>query len=209
MPSRHRCFLLTPTDHIVVTLRRFAYKDSKTPNVPPCGRRVPRYPGGDLVTHETHNAEVEVGREVGTIEGSLDGDHTQHTFPHDDPRWSASCACGYQFQTTDHWQESRSRLYQRSDTQELVTLSDAPVGALYDSGTFRDVQGYNRNGDGMSLICKTPAGEWLMDGPASNGPGWTRTGKPPDIDVSPSIGIGSPQRMHGWLRHGWLEIDSP
>jgi hypothetical protein len=205
MPSRHRCYLLTPTDNVEVSLRRFAYGD----DVPKCGRQEARYPGADIVTYGVHDAEVEIAREVGTVESSLDGDHTGKTIAHDDPRWPATCACGYVFKTEDRFQENRSRLYKRSDNGELVALGNAPVGALYDSGTFKDIGGYNRNGDGMSLVCKTPAGEWLMDGPASNGPGWTRTGTPPDIDVTPSIGIGSPMRMHGWLRNGWLEIDSP
>jgi hypothetical protein len=202
MPSRHRCYLLTATDNIVVTLRRFGYAT-------PCGRREPRYPGADLVTYDVHDIEAEVTRSVGTLEASLDGDRTLHTYPHDDPRWPARCSCGYAFTPEDKYQECHTRLYRRSDTGELVTISNAPVGALYDSGTFKDVDGYQRNGDRMSLMCKTPAGEWMIDGPASNGPGWTRTGTPPNIDVTPSIGIGNPQRMHGWLRNGWLEIDNP
>ena len=208
MPSRHRCFLITPTENIVVTLRRYAYKDSKTPDVPICGRQEPRYPGADLVTHDTHNAEVEIAREVGTVEGSLDGNHTLGSIPREDPRWPTRCVCGYEFQDTDHWQESRTRLYKRSDNGELVTTHDAPVGALYNA-RWLDYDAYQRNEPHVALMCKTPAGEWMIDGPATNGPGWTRTGTPPDIDVTPSIGIGNPQRMHGWLRHGWLEIDNP
>src|SRR5258705_12406346 len=91
-----------------------------------------------------------------------------------------------------------------------MTVGDAPAGALYNSVTFADVEGYSRNGASVSLVCKTPCGEWMIDGPASNGPGWNRTGVLPDIRVTPSIGIGSPQRLHGWLGKetpGWLEID--
>ena len=206
MPSRHRCFLLTPTDNIVVTLRRYAFERDGAPK---CGRKEERYPGAEVLTYETHDIEVEIAREIGTIEGSLDGDRTGHSIPHDDPRWPTTCACGFVFRPEDAHQENRTRLYKRSDNGELTTLGDAPVGALYDSGSFKDVDVYQRNGDGMSLVCKTPAGEWRMDGPASNGPGWTRTGTPPDINVTPSIGIGNPMRMHCWLRNGWLEIDVP
>ena len=206
MPSRHRCFLLVPTDEIAVSLRRYAFMRDGAPK---CGRREPRYPDGDLVTYDSHDVELEIDREVGTLEASLDGDRTGKAIAHDDYRWPDRCACGYAFKPDDSWQENRTRLYRRSDTGELVPLRDAPVGALYDSGTFNDVDGYQRNGKGMSLVCKTPAGEWMIDGPASNGRGWTRTGTPPDINVTPSIGIGDPQRMHGWLRNGWLEIDMP
>ncbi len=209
MPSRHRCFLLTPTENVVVTLRRYAYKDKNTPGVPICGRHEPRYPNAESVTFQTHDIEVEVAREVGTLEECIDGDRTHHTYLENDPLWPARCSCGYVFTPDDKFQECHTRLYKRSDTGELTTISDAPVGALYDSGTFKDVDGYQRNGDGMSIICKTPAGEWMIDGPASNGDGWTRTGTLPDIEVHPSIGIGDPQRMHGWLRNGWLEIDKP
>lgn len=194
--------MLDPTDQVVVTLRRF---NTKTP----CGRKRVRYPGHYEQVYDYHDVEIEIAREVGTIESCLDGDHTGRTVAVDDPRWPTSCACGYIFTDADMKQESRTRLYSRRDTGELYTISDAPAGALYDSGAFKDVEGYQRNGDGMSLVCKTPAGEWLMDGPSSNGPGWTRTGTPPDITVTPSIGIGRPQHMHGWLRNGWLEIDMP
>jgi hypothetical protein len=212
MPSRHRCFLLTPTEHVAVILRRFAGSQSSATK---CGLKVPRYPGAEAVTWESHNLEVEIAREVGTLEGSVDGDSTLRRIALDDPRWPDACPCGYRFADEDVRQEWHTRLYQRGDTGELVTLSSAPVGALYDSGRFSDVPGYQRNGAGVCLICKTPAGEWLIDGPATNGPGWTRSGTPPDIVVLPSIGIGDPQRMHGWLggpKHnepGWLVIDAP
>ena len=206
MPSRYHCYLLTPTDDVVVSLRRFVFTRDGAPK---CGRKEARYPGAEELTYESHDAETNISSETGTIESSLDGDHTGRTVSHEDPRWPVTCACSYVFQEGDSWQENRTRLYKRSDNGALTTIGNAPVGALYDSGTFKDVDGYQRNGDGMSLVCKTPAGEWLMDGPASNGPGWQRTGTPPDINVTPSIGIGNPMRMHGWLRNGWLEIDMP
>ena len=177
--------------------------------VPKCNRREARYPGGEVRLHEYHDIEIEIAREAGTIESCIDGDHTGKTIAVDDPRWPVVCSCGYAFASTDMKQECRTRLYRRSDTSELTTIGDAPVGALYDSGTWRDVPGYQRYADGMSLVCKTPGGEWMIDGPASNGPGWKRTGEPPAISVDPSIGMGGPQRMHGWLRNGWLEIDKP
>lgn len=195
-----------------MSLRRFA---SSYDGAPKCTLVLPRYPGGDSFLHEVHDVEVEIGRELGTLEGEVDGDATGHVIAADDRRWPKACPCGYVFRPNDGHQEWRTRLYRRGDNGELTTLRDAPVGAIYDSGSFRDVPGYQRNGDGMSLVLKTPAGEWMIDGPANNGPGWTRTGTPPDIVVTPSIGIGG--RMHGWLggwhgkgdMPGWLCIDSP
>lgn len=194
--------MLDPTDQIVVTLRRFAHTSA-------CGRRGARYPGHYEHVYDYHDVEVEIAREVGTLESNLDGDHTGKGVPRDDPRWPTSCACGYIFAPGDLMQESRTRLYKRRDTGELYTIGDAPAGALYDRGDLYSDPKYQRNGAGASLVCKTPAGEWLIDGPANNGPGWTRTGAVPDISVTPSIAIGGGTPMHGWLRNGWLEIDSP
>ena len=202
MPSRVRCFLLTPTEHVSVSLRRYAIDA-----VSPCTRREPRYPGGDLVSYTVHDVETEIAREVGTLDEALEGDHARRTVAKEDPRWPTRCSCGFEFRTDDPRQECRSRMYARSDTGELTTVDAAPAGALYDARFLHHTE-YQRNGE-MSLICKTPGGEWYVDGPAANGPGWSRTGTPPDITVTPSIGIGNPQRMHGWLRDGWLEIDLP
>lgn len=206
MPSRVRCFLLTPTDEVAVCLRRYASNHSH--GVSKCTYLRERYPGAEKVAHEVHDVEVEIARQVGTLERSLDGDSTVELLPLDDPRWPTTCACGFAFDASHARQVWEHRLHRRSDNGELVTLDDAPAGALYFSH-FGDVEGYQRHAPGQSLVCKTPAGEWMIDGPASNGPGWTRTGTLPDISVTPSIGIGNPMRMHGWLRNGWLEIDSP
>lgn len=212
MPSRVRCFMLTPTDQVAVSLRRFA---SPRDGAPRCGRQAPRYPGAEVLTYEAHDVEIEIERRAGTLERSIDGDHTQRTIAVDDPRWPTRCACGFEFTAEHMKQESHTRLHRRSDTGELVTRGDAPAGAMYLSETFGDVGEYNRHRAGESLVVKTPAGEWMLDGPASNGPGWNRTGELPDIVVTPSIGIGHPQRLHGWLggpdgkSPGWLVIDKP
>lgn len=206
--------MLESTDEIVVELRRYAFPRD---GAPVCGRLEVRYPGAEAVVNQVHDVSVEVRRDTGTMEKDTDGDATLSTIALDDPRWPTHCSCGYEFQPSAAKQEFHTRLYRRSDNGELTTIRNAPVGALYDSGVFRDSPEYNRNGAGMCLVLKTPAGEWMIDGPANNGPGWTRTGTPPNLVVRPSIGIGSPQRMHGWLggeqgkgdEPGWLCIDSP
>jgi len=204
MPSKIRCFLLVPTEEVVVTLRRYAYQGTQTPHVPKCTRREPQYPGSEIVTFEVHDVEVEIGREVGTLDSDVSGHHTDSELSADDPRWPKACACGYVFDESSQLQENRTRLYRRSDTGELTTISAAPVGAIYDLGD----PGEER------LMCKTPAGVWLIDHPRV---GWKRVGTPPDIVVTPSIRIGQPQRMHGWLggfhgkgdEPGYLCIDFP
>lgn len=57
------------------------------------------------------------------------------------------------------------------------------------------------NGNGPHLIVVTPDGEWDIDSIASNGPGWDRSGDPPNITANPSIICGT---YHGWLRDGKL-----
>ncbi len=57
------------------------------------------------------------------------------------------------------------------------------------------------------LCVVLPSGDWFaVDGTASdNDHGWTVTGNPPNITVSPSINaIGS---YHGWLQNGVLSDD--
>lgn len=195
MPSRVRCFLLTPTDEVVVQLRR--YDRSELP--PPahrCFYRAPRYPGAEEVTRYYHDAVVEIGRETGTLDPSCDGEHDLPDAPHDDPRWPTHCACGYAFTDQDFYGEDRVRLYRRGDTGGLVTISEAPAGALYD----HDGAPWKR------LMCKTPAGEWMIGHPLH---GWSWTGELPDITVTPSIAIGEPRRFHAVLTNGWLEVDQP
>lgn len=124
-------------------------------------------------------------------------------WPHDDPRWPAACACGYVFAERDHWQHGVHRLYERSDTRELISLwgMRVPPGAMWDATWMGDDF---RGPDGRCLCVMTPGGQWLVDGPASNGGRWTRSGRPPKITANPSIAIGNPERYHGWLRDGVL-----
>ena len=62
--------------------------------------------------------------------------------------------------------------------------------------------------DGRCLVLKTPAGDWMIDGPSRNngitGAGWTRTGDPPNITVRPSIGMGDGKGKGRWKYHGHL-----
>lgn len=60
--------------------------------------------------------------------------------------------------------------------------------------------------DGKTLILRTPGGDWSIDGPSFRngepcGMGWSRTGTPPVITVTPSIVLPT---FHGWLREGLL-----
>lgn len=116
----------------------------------------------------------------------------------DDSRWPQRCSCGYTFQPEDPRQAQTDRLFRRSDTGELLVLRDAPPGAMWFADFYPD-----RGPDGHALVVMTPGGEWLVDGPASNGPGtWQRSGSPPLVTAQPSIHF--PGRYHGFLTNGQL-----
>jgi len=87
--------------------------------------------------------------------------------------------------------------YERLDTGEISV--GTPPGSLY---FVEDNRNYGKGPDGRSLVCIVPTGEdWYVDGPAANGPGWTRTGEPPLVTVTPSI---QTPNYHGFLTGGVL-----
>lgn len=121
--------------------------------------------------------------------------------------WPTSCAhCDYRFQEGDTWQVLHRTRYARADRDGAeFDLEDAPVGAMYRAEWF-EVSKAMRGPDGESWVVVLPngAGPWCMDGPSSDGKHWTRTGTPPKLTVTPSIG-GHPNGAGGWLYHGWLK----
>lgn len=175
------CFLVTPTARAQSRLRRYAK-------------------GSCAVHGDYHNAAVVIGETV--YEGPDDSaGYGADRYPHDDPRWPTACACGYRFADDDPWQYNQDRIYRTSDGQ-LSTIDDLPPGAMYDAPWFAD---FWHGDDGRCLVVvlpdKTP---WVIDGPATNGAGWTRSGEPPGITARPSI--ASPN-YHGWLNDGVLSDD--
>jgi len=132
-------------------------------------------------------------------------------------RWPKTCACGHRFAAGDVRQVFSLLLYRRTDTRELITLDDAPPGAMWDAWWMgRFWKGH----DGRSLQVVCPDGRhWAIDGPAKNCtlPNdhehrcWLRTGTPPRITVSKSgpgrtcaAGGGSIDTgtYHGFLQDG-------
>ncbi len=158
------CFFLEPSDQGLAGLRRYS--------TAPCS----------VTNYGYHNA-------MATLEqhpwDSAQQDLWGHPYgtPNDDPRWPQSCECGYVFQNEDSRQSQTNRLFRRSDTGALLLLRDAAPGAMW----FADF--YPHQGpDGHCLVVMTPGGEWLVDGPSSNGPGtWQRSGTPPFVTAQPSI----------------------
>lgn len=211
------CFWLEPTDLTQAGLRRYSPSSGKTER--PCPRE-----GGKW---SYHGALVILGQ-VPIVWSGVRPEGHSHWFresddrygvadfaypSRDDPRWPTRCECGYEFAPDDAWQEWEDRLYRRADTGEMVTLRDAPDGAMWDAAW------YERKGpDGHCLAVKCPGGsEWIIDSRASNCTMpddsehrcWIRHGEPPAVTVDKdgktcAAGGGSIQagNYHGFLRGG-------
>lgn len=95
-----------------------------------------------------------------------------------------TCACGYVFTEGDHRATESSLVYRRTDTGEILTLSEAPIGAMWDCTWFSGTPYHRPGADGVHLCVRTPGGTWEVDGRASN---CTR----PDDDAH-----------RCWVRHG-------
>ncbi len=126
--------------------------------------------------------------------------------PRETEDWPTVCECGYIFRPDDEFELIYRPLYLRSDTQELVTLAEAPAGAIWK--------------EGESWILRTPGGDLNLDSRAGNCSKpwcndhkcWIMHGEPPEITVdkqgnSCDAGGGSiiMGDWHGFLRNGWLE----
>lgn len=148
-----------------------------------------------------HDAKVILGQVPYSLANELDGE-AQIAVDHGDPRWPPRCvACGYAFVEGDEWYVNKTRLYRRPETGELMPLNRAPAGAMWLASWLREMGDF-RSPDGNVLVLRTPGGDWVVDGPASGGGYWTRSGTPPKVTATPSIVCGS---YHGWLRDGYLE----
>ncbi len=195
-----QCFLLEPTRYVRRQLRRYS-RDDRT-----CSLR-----GGSGY----HNAMAPLDE----ISIPLDDDRRVSGDNHDhaDPRWPKTCGCGYVFTPGDHWQVFVDTIYRRIDTNEKMTLANAPAGAMWyaewmtEGRTDDGTPGNFFGPDGKCLIVRVPGGDWNVDGPSFNngerGQGWTREGTPPLVTARPSIlkgAQGEPGYYHGFLTSGEL-----
>jgi hypothetical protein len=193
------CFFLNPTNFYVKSLRRYHSADADNRC---CG------PG----SFGYHNAEVIIEPRLELFVNPISG--RDHTFSQDDRRWPKVCQqCLYEFRTDDEWQVNYGRLYARTDNQELVTLRDAPAGAMWDASWFLDSL---KRADGRYLILRLPGRyDWEIDGSCSNCDRkeephecWVRHGEPPLITVDKNgntcrAGAGSVITSTGY--HAMLE----
>lgn len=207
------CFLLEPTDEQRVSLRR--YRSSGTSDKCP-------------LPYGYHTAQAQIGIAPITYGDVAWGpgrsriiEHLDEALwrpSHEDSRWPALCDCGYAFQPDDYWQLFTEQLWRRTDTGELTTLQETVPGAMWFAWWFEG-QPHYCGPDGRSLVVKTPGGDWMVDGPASNCTlpedrehrCWVRHGEAPRITVGKNgntcaAGAGSilAGSYHGFLRDGKL-----
>lgn len=137
-----------------------------------------------------------------------------------DPLWPTTCdSCEYTFSGVDCWQPWQQRLFRRTDTGELLTLRDAPEGAMWDAWWLPNDY---RGPDGIALTVQCHGKHaWHVDSRASNcgrpddkaHKCWIRHGDPRECHVTVdkdgdtcSAGAGSilVPGWHGFLRDGQL-----
>ncbi len=156
--------------------------------------------------HGYHNAESGViGETQDDPTKDYFGSNPPAMIPTTDDRWPRRCACGYAFEDADKSQVFAHPLFKFVDTGEVVTLEDAPAGAIWDASWWPD-----KGADGKAWSVRLPDGtDWMTENTATNcrcpkTPGhrcWSRSGTAPLLTVNPSI---QTPRWHGWLRDGRL-----
>lgn len=193
MKSRVRCFLLEPTGTVRVWLRRYERGSSGRCTGSSSYHTAMTLLGDFPAKFDEETETFAAGRKYLASREDLGP-------AHDDPRWPTRCECGQAFADADPYQVFQRQLYVRADTGETHTAEDAPPGAMWDAWWMgADFRGP----DGRCWTLKLPGGsDWCIDGPASDGGKWTRSGAAPDLTATPSI---LTPRYHGWLRGGWLE----
>lgn len=208
------CFFLEETDQTRLLLRRFA-----------SGTACPKGSYHDAMVF-LKNVPT---RRITEPDGSWHYDsHCEEKPGKDDPRWPLACDCGHLFAPEDTYQLFCDRLYRRLDTGEIMTLREAPAGALWYGAWLEDWEGIWKGPDGRILMCRTPSGDWNIDSRASNctmpedehhrcwvrhgdptDPLGLKTGQPLHVDkasLTCQAGAGSIQcgNYHGFLHGGHL-----
>jgi hypothetical protein len=196
------CYWIEPTDESRVVLRRY-YSPGDRADVQPCPGRYTH--SATVICETVKNADHDmIDPATGTPYHGRGRPATDDEKR--DDRWPTTCDhCDYVFTADDRYQHKLELIWRRTDTGACSLREDMPPGAMWDADWWP-----KKGPDGMCLTVKTPAGDWMIDGPANNSDtGWTRSGTPPRITASPSIAIGRARTdgrfFHAFLRDGRLE----
>jgi hypothetical protein len=201
-----RCFLLYPTETVRLWLRRYTASGGG-----------PTYTcAGGFHNVKVFFADVPAVFAPGTTDARRRiVTHDAVAPPREDPRWPCACTCGAAFAEEDPWQLFYDLLYRRADTGELLSLRDAPPGAMWTAWWLEELIS---GPDGNSLMVVLPNGrQWFIDGQASNCTMkddyqqrrhhcWVRHGTPPALIVDKNgvtCGAGGGSILSGDY-HGFL-----
>lgn len=150
-----KCFWLEPTGQFTIELRSYAVGEIK------CPTSGYGYHNASVPIAERGNVDKEGYVSLTNLETALLKEKYASV-------WPKQCSCGYIFTDTDHQQLFTERLYKKSDTGELISLADAPPGAMWDAYWYSEDSEF-RGPDGRCLVVKTPSGhEWIIDSRANN-----------------------------------------
>jgi len=188
--SKIKCIWLEPTEYAQLSLRRYRGF-----------REEGRCPASGMGYHNAQTVVVPQFERPLSEKHDL-GEFEHKDYPHDDPRWPTHCPCGFEFGKDASWQVNTRRLYSNPEMNGLITIDDAPVGAMWDAWWYE-----TKGPDGRCIVVRTPGGDWIVDYPCKDGKGWERTGEPPKVTARPSIGIGGEGgkwKYHGFLTDGYL-----
>ena len=182
-----KCYWMEPLGKTRLSLRRYVSSEGS-----PC----PSMPG----KYSYHNAKVFLFDVDEKLEGSGDYKVYRHEGPQNPNEvppeyvqlWPEFCDCGYVFKDEDRWQIFSETLYQRSDTGQILTWTEAGPGAMRENEWFAGKRAFC-GPDGISISVKCPDGkEWMIDGPCNNctmpndhvHKCWVRHGNPPYLTVN-------------------------
>lgn len=213
------CFLMEQTDREWRWLRRYRRDEEAREG------------------HSYCQAAVSLGEFPRTVADGLRGSEVQDgpQVPDDDPRWPTRCeTCECPFEDSDPRQVFRATGWRVVRTQpgapevgetfSLMYLGpQAPPGAMWYADWWSADR--NKGPDGRTLMCRTPGGDWMVDGVANNCTlpddvdhrCWLRVGEPPHVTAGKDFGdgrrtcsagagsIGQPN-WHGFLRDGHLVL---
>lgn len=187
------CFWTEPTGKAVLYFRRFTFKADD-----PC----PESEQGHSASKRYAVRKLRLTPE-GMIEAlSVNRYRTR-------PEWPKKCdLCGKRFSKKAQWQVNQEPIYVRPDTGETWERRELPVGAMY-HGWWSPKNWTGSDGIALHVILPradgSPDHAWNVDGPATSGGHWTRTGDPKavptTVDANPSI---LTSEYHGYLRNGVL-----
>lgn len=198
------CFVVEPNGQVARWLRRYVSHDSTQRTGWTCAE------GYHQAWLRVADAPAIVDAEGHITNGVAERDQ----FDRDE--WPKKCdSCDYQFADEDgHYQLFIERLYERVDGGEggpwtsrwtsvpADTPSGLPAGAMF----FADWNDFWVGPDGRCLVVIIPTDvpePWMVDGPASSGGHWSRSGEPPMVTATPSIhAVG--RGYHGYLTNGEL-----